>query len=81
MPSAALTSKGQVTLPKKVRDHLHLAKGDRVDFVVGARGRVELKRAGATIEGVRGILKRPDKRSVSLDEMDAAIARMHGRRR
>ena len=81
MPSAALTSKGQITLPKEVRDHLRVAEGDRIDFVVDESGRVELKRAGATVELVRGILKRRGKKAVSVERMDAAIADTHARKR
>jgi antitoxin PrlF len=77
MPSAALTSKGQITLPKEVREHLHLTRGDRVDFVVHEGGRVELRRAGTALEHVRGMLHRPGARPVSIEEMDAAIADAH----
>ena len=31
---ATVTSKGQITLPKALRDHLHLAAGDRVEFIL-----------------------------------------------
>ena len=34
MVTATLTSKGQLTIPKAVRDSLHLHTGDRVAFVV-----------------------------------------------
>jgi AbrB family looped-hinge helix DNA binding protein len=34
MPSATITSKGQLTLPKAMRDLLRLGAGDRVDFIV-----------------------------------------------
>ena len=34
MPSATVTSKGQITLPKAIRDLLRLGAGDRVDFIV-----------------------------------------------
>ena len=31
---ATITSKGQITIPKKLRDHLHLNTGDKVEFVL-----------------------------------------------
>lgn len=31
---ATITSKGQITLPKALRERLHLAPGDRVEFIV-----------------------------------------------
>ncbi|MCA9457205.1 MAG: AbrB/MazE/SpoVT family DNA-binding domain-containing protein, partial [Nitrospira sp.] len=40
MPVATLTSKGQITLPKKIREQLKLQPGDRVEFLVGTDGRI-----------------------------------------
>lgn len=40
-----VTVKGQVTIPKKVRDALGLKPGDQVAFVVDDRGEVVVKRA------------------------------------
>ena len=45
--NTALTSKGQVTIPKKIRDALQLAPGSRVEFNVNADGQVVLHKAGA----------------------------------
>ncbi|MGH9361884.1 MAG: AbrB/MazE/SpoVT family DNA-binding domain-containing protein [Thermoanaerobaculia bacterium] len=42
MPTATITSKGQVTLPKEVREHLHVGEGDRVDFVIDESGSVHV---------------------------------------
>jgi len=69
---SAITVKGQATIPKAIRDHLRLRAGDRVKFFVHPDGTVVLlpKRP---VSGLRGILK--SKRSVSLEEMDAAIAK------
>lgn len=44
--STTMTVKGQVTIPKKVRDALHLAPGDSVDFDVNPQGQVVLNKAG-----------------------------------
>jgi AbrB family looped-hinge helix DNA binding protein len=40
-----VTVKGQVTVPKPLRDHLGLTPGSRVAFVLEADGRVVLRRA------------------------------------
>jgi AbrB family looped-hinge helix DNA binding protein len=38
--ASAITQKGQVTLPKKVRDYLGVAPGSMVEFVLGKEGQV-----------------------------------------
>ncbi|GHU06293.1 AbrB family transcriptional regulator [Betaproteobacteria bacterium] len=45
--STTLTSKGQVTIPKQIRDVLSLAPGCLVDFVVNRDGDVVIHRVGA----------------------------------
>ena len=43
-----LTIKGQVTIPKEVRDFLHLTNGDSADeFVISPDGSVSLRKAEA----------------------------------
>ena len=42
-----ITVKGQVTIPKNVRDALQLAPGDTVDFAVNREGEVTLRKTGA----------------------------------
>ena len=39
-----VTVKGQVTIPKPVRDHLSLAPGDRVEFPIDPDGAVQIRR-------------------------------------
>ena len=46
MPTA-LTSKGQVTIPKHIRDALHLVPGTPVEFSVASSGEVVLHAAAA----------------------------------
>lgn len=41
-----MTIKGQVTIPKRVRDALRLAPGDRVEFAVGHEGQVVVQKSG-----------------------------------
>jgi len=45
--SRTLTSKGQVTIPKQIRDALNLVPGSAVDFAVNREGDVVIHKAGA----------------------------------
>ena len=81
MPTATITSKGQITLPKAVRDVLRLDTGDQVDFVISERGEVTLQPVTIDITELRGMLKRPGQRAVSVEEMNGAILRQHSRKR
>jgi AbrB family looped-hinge helix DNA binding protein len=72
MPSATLTSKGQTTIPKRIRDHLGLKPGDRLRFAIEEGGRVVLELATVPLEQLRGIFPRPE-RAATLEEIDEAI--------
>jgi len=41
--ATTVTSKGQVTIPKPIRDHLGLKTGTAVDFVLNAAGEIVLQ--------------------------------------
>ena len=69
---ATITSKGQVTLPKALRDHLHLAAGDRVEFILEANQVVRLVPLTTSVARLKGILPKPE-HPVSLEEMEDAI--------
>lgn len=72
MQESTITVKGQTTLPRDVRAALGLASGDRVRYVI-LDGEVRIVKA-RSVKELRGILARPDRQPVSLDEMDEAIA-------
>ena len=44
--ATTMTVKGQVTIPKKVRDALRLSPGDGVEFDVNREGHVVIHKAG-----------------------------------
>ena len=75
MPTSTLTSKGQITIPKEVRDQLHLKKGSRLEFVVDPSGRVILQALNSDFRVIRGMIRSKRKRPVSIQEMNEAIAR------
>ena len=75
MPSATLTSKGQLTLPKAIRDLLRLGVGDRVDFIVKDDGTVVLRPATVDVRELKGLLHRKGLTPLSVEEMNAIIRR------
>ena len=74
MATATLTSKGQVTIPKAVRESLHLHTGDRIEFVVHGPGEASVKPITKTVDEVFGKLHDPDQPALTVEGMDAAIA-------
>lgn len=79
MSTAAVTSKGQVTLPKDVRTALGVGPGDRVEFVRMEDGNFAVIPATQSVRSLKGMIARPA-RTVTLEEMEAAIARGAGAR-
>jgi AbrB family looped-hinge helix DNA binding protein len=45
--TTTLTSKGQVTIPKRIRDAMNLKPGSSVDFAVSPDGDIVIRKAGA----------------------------------
>lgn len=79
MATAIITSKGQVTIPKSVRDRLGVDTGDRLEFVEAADGTFTVVAATRDVKELKGIIPKPAK-PVSIDDMNRAIARLGGRR-
>lgn len=59
MSSATLSSKGQVTIPKEIRERLHLSEGDHVEFIVRPDGVVELLARTRDLLSLQGLLAGP----------------------
>lgn len=78
MAAATVTSKGQITLPKSVRERLSLQSGDRVEFVETGAGFMMLP-ATRELTDIKGMLAKP-KRPVSIEQMNRAIAPMGHKR-
>jgi antitoxin PrlF len=75
MPTGTLTSKGQITIPKQIRQRLHLEAGRRVEFNLDSKGNVILTPRNEDIRELKGIVRsRPKRRAVSVKEMNEAIA-------
>jgi AbrB family looped-hinge helix DNA binding protein len=73
MPHSTLSTKGQLVVPKEVRDFLRVRPGDRIDFVVHDDGRVTIRPAVVDIHELRGLLHSPGRAAVSVEEMGRAV--------
>ena len=74
MPLATITSKGQVTIPKSVREQLGVESGDKVDFRIGEDGTVTVVPITRTVASAFGAFAHKATKPVSLEEMDEGIA-------
>jgi AbrB family looped-hinge helix DNA binding protein len=73
MALATITTKGQVTIPKSVRDSLMLSTGDKIEFVVTDKREALIRPISKKVDEVFGILHKPGRKTVSVEEMDATI--------
>lgn len=73
MPSAVITRKGQVTIPKVIRQEVELEIGDRVSFVV-RDSEVVLRAQRGSILDLEGSVK-PRSRPEDFDEVRQAVLR------
>ena len=69
---ATITAKGQITLPKKIRERLGVKPGDRVAFRERPDGSIVVEAETVDLMDLQGVLK-PQRRGVTLEDMDEAI--------
>lgn len=70
--TSTLTSKGQLTVPKEVRELLKLKTGDKIQFMINKEGKIELSPIKVRLKDLKGILP-PPKKKVTLKDMENAI--------
>jgi len=73
MPSSTISSKGQITIPKEIREALRVDSGDRIQFVVTAAGVVELRPETVDVLDLVGILEPARGRTATVEEMNDAV--------
>ena len=69
--SVKITSKGQVTLPKTVRDYLNVSPGDEMTFRVTSDGSVIVE-PKVKLMSLKGLVK-TDVKGVSVEDMKMAV--------
>ena len=72
---AKLTSKGQLTLPVRLRESLSLRPGDKVVFVEDSAGHVTLETRGGSFSDLRGIVRMTEPADIESWINDARSAR------
>ena len=77
---ATITAKGQVTVPKPIRDKLQLRPGDKIDFILDSGDEVRVVPVTASVKQLKGMVPKPRK-PVTLEQMGDAIAKAYGRMR
>jgi len=75
MGLGTLTSKGQITIPKAVRERLGLEAGDKVDFRVRDDRTATLVPLSRKVADLFGVLAAGKRKAVSVEEMDKALKR------
>jgi len=73
--TAMMTGKGQITIPKRIRKRLGLSAGDKVDFVLSPDGSVRMEVRRRDVRNLAGMLHRPGMKALTVEQMEAAIAR------
>lgn len=69
-----MTSKGQVTFPKPIRDKLRLRPGDKIEFTLVEDGSLLVTPVTAPVTQLKGMVPKPES-PLSLEALDEAVAR------
>ena len=72
---ATLTSKGQITLPKEIRDRLGLDAGSVLDFQLMEDNTITARQVLPDARRIRGLLKSPHATAPSAEQMDEAVSK------
>jgi len=80
MALATLTTKGQVTIPKKIRESLKLHTGDKIEIIVTENREAIIRPISKKVDDIFCKLHNPDRKAVTLEAVDDAIRnRMKGK--
>lgn len=66
---ATLTSKGQTTIPKEIRDSLHMKPGDRMTFTLMPDATVVLRLKSKSLAELAGTLHKKGRRPVPVEQL------------
>lgn len=72
-----LSSKGQITLPKEMREQLNLRPGDQMIYTV-MDGQIVITPKNVDFNDLAGLLGAPPRGRATLEEIDQAVAEAAG---
>jgi antitoxin PrlF len=73
MAIATLTTKGQVTIPKSIRDSLKLHSGDKIEIIVTEKREAIIRPISKSVDDIFCKLHKPGRESVTIEDMDDSI--------
>ena len=80
MAVATITTKGQVTIPKNIRDTLKLHSGDKIEITVTKDGEAVIRPIANKVDDIFCKLYKQGRKAVSIESMDSAVKnRMKGK--
>lgn len=71
---ATVTDKGQVTVPKEIRDQLGILPGCKLDFEVLPEGELRVRVLSRGAKNLFGMLRRSQEEGLSVEQMDEGIS-------
>ena len=73
MALATLTSKGQVTIPKQIRESLKLHTGDKIEIIITEKREAIIRPISKKVDDIFCKLHNPDRKALTLKAIDGAI--------
>lgn len=73
MYTSTITSKGQTTIPRDIREKLNLITGDTIEYYVNNTNSITLIHSNLDIANLYGFMKKPNK-TISIEDMNKIIS-------
>ena len=71
---ATVTIKGQVTVPKAIRDQLKIEQGTQLDFKLNDDGSISVRALKRSALSIVGLLRKPGRAASTIEQMNQAVA-------
>jgi AbrB family looped-hinge helix DNA binding protein len=73
MALAKLTTKGQVTIPREIRELLNLHTGDKIEIIATGKGEAIIRPVSKKVDEIFCKLHKPGRKAVTVEAIDDAI--------